>query len=225
MLNFRTWSSRLIKKKKFVFSHDKEFTNTNHYTLGLLNSLIADDNNNRNEINLNYFNYIFGFNNDIPQANTNESPLKDYLLLSTSKDCMFLYGYYNDKEINLGMRNLLKNYFRYTLSSSTVAYQDILHIKLYADYTRYEYSFNSDAINCIIVGNRQGDIQVYDMEVVFYKDGKVGFNEKPLFIIDCGMRIVGMKMIDHFGGLNQGYVELFVLKLNRSFESFKIYRK
>lgn len=120
---------------------------------------------------------------------------------------------------NIGQINLMQNYFRYKYLEVSDYYNPHNHfvIQSYMGFSRYEYYFTSDVLNMIIIGNRAGDIQFYEMELEVNQSNVVTIKNKPIAIIDCKARIAGMKVID-----NQNYCEIYILKLNGVLEIYKL---
>jgi hypothetical protein len=160
-----------------------------------------------------------------------QNNLTNYLFICTYKDCLYLNGlYYKDNEdslsqANLGRVDLLNNYCKYKFGETTMnnmPYGTMLTIKALSEYSRYEFIFVSDAMKVLILGNRQGDVHLYSLEIKV-TNSKMGINDVPIAIIDCMSRIAGMRIVDHLDEMNpmNNYVEIFVMKLNGLFQCFK----
>jgi hypothetical protein len=177
-----------------------------------------------------------------PQININSKKLyKCYITnsllknftLCCYKDCFYLNSLiYNEKEdkfeqVNLGKIDLIKNYLSYTLSESSINSYAIFNLKYLIEYSRYEYVFTSTALNILILGNRNGDIQLYPLEIKVYKDNKIGINEQPISIIDFNGRIAGVRVLDYINenDSNMNYCEVYVLKVDRTLECYKLKKK
>ena len=159
-----------------------------------------------------------------------QNSLLKLFIFSSHKDCLYLNALvFNEQDdsltqVNLGKINLIRNYFRNSLSNLNVTYAEIINIKTHFEYTRYEFLFISKTLRLLIVGNRQGDIQIYEMELKLYKDGKIGIKEEPLMIFDCNNRIVGMTVIEHINHVESfnSYIDIYIMKINRKFENLRV---
>lgn len=137
---------------------------------------------------------------------------------------------YDEKEgkfeqINLGKINLVKNYLSCTLNESNLNSYTIFNLKYVIEYSRYEFLFTSYALNILIIGNRNGDIQIYPLEIKYYfKDYKIGISEQPISIIDFNGRIAGVRVLDYINESDSqmNYCEIYVLKIDRTLECYKL---
>lgn len=216
----RGWGAKLIEKE--LFSLSTKNSNYSH-TTSVFNNII---------------NHILGIADDDTREVIDTQTLSgfltdnkiDYFILSTHKDCLFINSIYSKEEeegtslrqVNLGKINLVRNYLQNSITMTNISYTDIMNMKYHFEYSRYEFIFVSKSLNVLVVGNRQGDIHFYDMEIKIYEEeGKVAIKEEPIAIIDCNYRIAGLRVVDHFNKSEptKSCCEIFILKVNRILES------
>ncbi len=157
--------------------------------------------------------------------------LQKYIYITTYKNSIYFTGYEgtSDKitQINFSKFNPLINYIKVKYRNiNNVTYATLIELKHYIEYSRYEYILVSKAMNKLILGNKQGDINIYDMGL-FLKDAKFQYNSKPIAIIDFNFRIAGLRVIDYIDKNNpeNNYFNLFIVGLNGYFECYKFKNK
>lgn len=174
-------------------------------------------------------------NDYICQESLNKQSLKDHLLkyyiFCCHQHCLFLNSLFfkNDddslSELCLGKINLIDNYFKCKYNNSqNLIYSTAMNMKYYYEYSRYEFIYVSYCLHVLIVGNRQGDIQIYDLELILSNEGELKINNNPLGIIDCNGRIVGFQVVEYNNKHSNNYLEIYVLKLNKILECYKFRR-
>lgn len=250
------WGIKIIEKELFtinktgqIINNEEYLRNTNHIFTdtvtinNLLKNLIFT-------VSTSLYDFISVERDNVFQINPAEEynfpSINNYLYLSTYKSCLFLNSLCDSStgpsSSSLGKIDLISNYFcnKYH-NNSELAYPDVVSVKYYIEYSRYEYIHISKALNLLIIGNRQGDVQIYDMVINVYKQKKdpiiplLDFeenefiykyiiNNKPKIILDMNKRIAGMKLIDHIDHINplNNFADLFILTVVGDFEAFRI---
>jgi WD40 repeat protein len=157
--------------------------------------------------------------------------LQKYIYVTTYKNSIYITGYEetSDKisQINFSKFNPLINYIKLKYRNiNSVTYATLIELKHYIEYSRYEYILISEAMNKLILGNKQGDINIYEMDL-YFKDGKLQISTKPITIIDFNFRIAGIRIVDYIDKINpeNNYFNLFIVGLNGYFECYKFKNK
>jgi hypothetical protein len=99
----------------------------------------------------------------------------------------------------------------------------LINIKYYVEYSRYEYVLVSNALKLLILGNKQGDISIYNLEFVVSND-KLVFNHNPIVIIDMDTRLAGIRLhevIDESNS-NKNYCYLYIITIGGTLECYKL---
>ena len=129
----------------------------------------------------------------------------------------------NSDQVTYGKFNPLICYLSLKYSNSeSFGYNTIVNIQNYIEYSRYEFIFISKCLNKLILGNKQGDIQIYNLEFSI-KDNKISFNTKPIAIIEINNRIVGIRVEDYEDDINSynNYFLIYIVSLNGFLECYK----
>jgi hypothetical protein len=218
----RGWGIKSIENDLFCISMDKPdeiVTNDNPFISGIVRNLLnseqggnnsADDEESFDEYTKKYY-----------------SNLSRYVYISTYKTNVFITGFEGDtlKQVNYGSFSPMEFYLRLKYSQDlalTYNLGNVMNVKYYIEYSRYEYIFVSKALNMLILGNKQGDIVLYNLEFV-YVDDKLVFNSNPVAIIDMDTRLAGMRiydLIDENDSLkNRCFI--YVVTVEGRFECFK----
>jgi hypothetical protein len=246
---YRAWGAKFVSKDLFSFkfkNQEETFSNSNeefetfmnnHHTIIETRYRQDNQNNNNNNNNLNNINITKKTNkidNDSTNIDTEISPtnyeemytqncLDKYYIICLYKDCLYVNSFENGQtQINHGKIELLKNYFR-NLPENQRNHRSIFNLMLYyAEYSRYEFVHISKIFRKLIVGNRQGDIQIYDLEFMVDKDNKCIINKEPLAIIECGDRICGFKIIEFEESIESAKLEIYLLTIKGEFICYKM---
>jgi hypothetical protein len=190
----------------------------------LINNLI------RNRESENYVLSIDESNNNYISNECEENLMnyleKKYFIISTYSNFLLIHqiscNKNGDKKYSVCSKvDLLKNYLKEVMNNGHLVSQTILNMKYHSEYSRYEFIFVSKNLNMLVVGNRSGDIQGYKLEFNKISENTFKFNNEPIFIINCESRIASVKILD-VGDNNSGYLQIFVLKINRIFESYRV---
>jgi hypothetical protein len=205
---------------------DKEFLKENSI---LTKEIISKNECNVNSLNLN-INYNHICEESLNKQNLQETLLK-YFIFSCHQHCIFLNSFFFKKEEDslsnycLGKINLIKNYLKCKYDNyQNLIYSTAMNIKYYYEYSRYEYLFISHSLRILIVGNKQGDIQIYDLELFVNNQGNLKFNDSPLVVIDCNGRLAGLKVVEYDNEYGISHLEIYVLKINKFLECYKFRR-
>jgi len=210
----------------FNYEVDKKFLKENS---NFSNETISNKGTDLNSLSLN-INYDYFSEYSLEKQNFQESLFK-YFMFSCHQHSIFLNSIFmkTDEDslahICLGKINLIGNYFKYKYTNNqNLVYSTAMIIKNYYEYSRYEYLFISKNLRVFIVGNKQGDIQIYDLELILNNEGKIKINDSPLAIIDCNGRLAGFKVIEYENSYGLNHLEIYVLKINKNFECYKFRR-
>jgi hypothetical protein len=151
--------------------------------------------------------------------------LNKYIIISSYKTCIFISGFEGDNsdQVNYGKFNPLVNYLLLKYSNlESFGYNSIVNIKYYIEYSRYEFVFISKCLNKLILGNKQGDIHIFNLEFSF-QNNKHSFNTTPIAIIDINTRILGIRVEDYEDNINSNnnYFLIYIVCLNGYLECYK----
>jgi hypothetical protein len=128
------------------------------------------------------------------------------------------------KEVNYGSFSPIHYYLRYKYTDfDTMNLSNMMSLKYYIEYSRYEYVLISKALNKLVLGNKQGDISVYNLELIVNDDNKITFNDSPVAILDISSRLAGIRLHDTFNENDESrnYFILYILTTDGRFESYK----
>lgn len=99
-----------------------------------------------------------------------KSTLDKYILFHTTQYCLYIWDPCEDLQIVnktkrnfLGKINLLKNYLKTVFFPQNLTYSTIYESKYYVANSRYDNLFVCGKIGLLVVSNRAGDIQIYDL--------------------------------------------------------------
>jgi hypothetical protein len=150
--------------------------------------------------------------------------LSRYIYISTYKTKVFITSFDEDlKQINLGNFSPIDNYLRLKFSDvDNMGLNNMMSIRYYIEYSRYEYIMVSNALNKLVLGNKQGDISVYNLEITEKENGLV-FNENPLAIIEVNTRVAGIRIhdvIDEYD-YSKNLFYLYIVTIEGRFECYK----
>jgi hypothetical protein len=208
------------------YESDKEFLIENSI---LTNESISNNQTDLNSQTLN-INYDYFSKDSLEKQNFQETLIK-YFIFSCHQHSIFLNSLFFKTEedslthICLGNINLIGNYFKYKYTNyQNLVYSTAMSIKYHYEYSRYEYLFISQILRVLIVGNKQGDIQIYDLELIVNNEGKITINDSPIAIIDCNGRLAGFKVIEYENSYGLNHLEIYILKINKNLECYKFRR-
>lgn len=112
----------------------------------------------------------------------------------------------------LGQMGLIKTYFKYKHGGIIIDdYYSHYFQYSYSNTSRYEYIFISEKANMLFIGNKNGDLHVFEMTIV--EDTTKGikyFGNEAEIIIDFGERLAGMRIIE----ISDTIVDVYALSLS-----------
>ena len=222
------WGVKFIKKNLFSFTNDI-FDYENETNL-VINSLGLEK---ANETNKNeYPNYNENINNN--NLSQYEKFLKDnlidkYYIFSTYKDIAYLNelhfvekddGTKEVKSFPIGKIELLRNYLlaKYQIILN-LDYNIIVTLNHLISGIRYDYIFISEKLKLILIGGKNGDLQIYKMLIEENKnENKIGIKSSSEIIINFKERIAGMKFFE----IDDNKIDVFVLSLSGTLCNYRI---
>ena len=222
------WGVKFIKKNLFSFTNDI-FDYENETNL-VINSLGLEK---ANETNKNeYPNYNENINNN--NLSQYEKFLKDnlidkYYIFSTYKDIAYLNelhfvekddGTKEVKSFPIGKIELLRNYLlaKYQIILN-LDYNIIVTLNHLISGIRYDYIFISEKLKLILIGGKNGDLQIYKMLIEENKnENKIGIKSSSEIIINFKERIAGMKFFE----IDDNKIDVFVLSLSGTLYNYRI---
>ena len=222
------WGVKFIKKNLFSFTNDI-FDYENETNL-VINSLGLEK---ANETNKNeYPNYNENINNN--NLSQYEKFLKDnlidkYYIFSTYKDIAYLNelhfvekddGTKEVKSFPIGKIELLRNYLlaKYQIILN-LDYNIIVTLNHLISGIRYDYIFISEKLKLILIGGKNGDLQIYKMLIEENKnENKIGIKSSSEIIINFKERIAGMKFFE----IDDNKIDVYVLSLSGTLYNYRI---
>lgn len=112
----------------------------------------------------------------------------------------------------LGQMGLIKTYFKYKHGGIIIDdYYSHFFQHSYRNTSRYEYIFVSEKANMLFIGNKNGDLHVFEMTIV--EDTTKGikyFGDEAEMIIDFGERLAGMRIIE----ISDTIIDVYALSLS-----------
>lgn len=147
-----------------------------------------------------------------------------YYLLSSSQERLSLYEMCFENNIlvskPIGKIELLVNQIK-------EKYKDIVNLDVYSvfmiknmlKYSRYEFIQIAYRMKVMIIGNKNGDLQIYPLTIdIDMINNKIGIRDKPIIILDCNERIAGIRL-DEKGDT---ILDIYVLTLSGMFYCYQI---
>lgn len=142
--------------------------------------------------------------------------INKYYLLSSSSERVSLYEmcFENSNLIakSLGKIELLVNCIKEKYK--TIANLDVYSvfmIKNMVKYSRYEFIEVVNEMKIVIFGNKNGDIQIYQLAIdIDEVNNKIGIRDQPIIIVDCHERLGGIRIEEK----GESSVDIYVLTLS-----------
>lgn len=114
------------------------------------------------------------------------------------------------------LRNLIKAKF------SDLEQLDFRHAAMLRDFvssSRYEYIFSCKRMGLLFLGNKNGDLQVFKMEIeIDDKEKMGGIKDEPVMIIYFGERLAGIRIFE----MSDKVAEIYALSLTGVIYNYKI---
>jgi hypothetical protein len=124
----------------------------------------------------------FSSENILYEQQTLKNCLEKYILFYTTQYCLYVWDPSKDLSIKhktknnlLGKVNLLRNYLKTVFTEiQNINYATIYQTKYYIANSRYDNIFICNSLSLLIVSNRAGDIQIFDLCLkIMYEDFKL----------------------------------------------------